>query len=401
MQDKPSLEDLFAPCTEESFFDDYWQKKPLLQDTGPADRFDGLIQRQDIDGLVATTSSAAEASFMLTKDGKPLSSERFLHADGFADLAAIYEAYGKGYTLILTALEKRWPSVAKLCRGLERSLVNHGVVLSRRVGANLYLTPAGTRGFDPHYDNHDVFVIQLDGAKDWKIYDSIDPFPIERMRAPIPREQLPELSIATSLTAGQALYLPRGVFHEAAAAAESSLHITLSLFPCTWVDLLARALPLDSNFRAALPRLPSGAGGVDGDGTALGELFADHARAFASAKDLGAVAESMMADFFDQVQPLPDGGFEQLDLVEQVALTSRIRQADGLVARLRTAQGRASLRFAGSGFDGPEALDPVFRFLLSHDTFLVSELPAPLSDPSRIQLTQQLVREGLLRVESP
>lgn len=38
------------------------------------------------------------------------------------------------------------------------------------VGANVYLTPAGSQGFAPHYDDIEAFVLQLEGRKHWKLY---------------------------------------------------------------------------------------------------------------------------------------------------------------------------------------------------------------------------------------
>lgn len=34
-----------------------------------------------------------------------------------------------------------------------------------------YLTPAGSQGFAPHYDDIDAFVLQLEGRKHWKVYN--------------------------------------------------------------------------------------------------------------------------------------------------------------------------------------------------------------------------------------
>ena len=34
-----------------------------------------------------------------------------------------------------------------------------------------YLTPPGTQGFAPHYDDIEAFVIQLEGKKHWKLYN--------------------------------------------------------------------------------------------------------------------------------------------------------------------------------------------------------------------------------------
>jgi lysine-specific demethylase/histidyl-hydroxylase NO66 len=38
------------------------------------------------------------------------------------------------------------------------------------VGSNVYLTPPGSQGFAPHYDDIEAFVIQLEGRKHWKLY---------------------------------------------------------------------------------------------------------------------------------------------------------------------------------------------------------------------------------------
>ena len=37
-------------------------------------------------------------------------------------------------------------------------------------GCNVYLTPADSQGFSPHYDDIDAFILQLEGKKRWKVY---------------------------------------------------------------------------------------------------------------------------------------------------------------------------------------------------------------------------------------
>ena len=38
------------------------------------------------------------------------------------------------------------------------------------VGCSAYLTPTSTQGFPPHYDDVEVFVLQLQGSKRWRLY---------------------------------------------------------------------------------------------------------------------------------------------------------------------------------------------------------------------------------------
>jgi lysine-specific demethylase/histidyl-hydroxylase NO66 len=53
--------------------------------------------------------------------------------------------------------------VWKLCATLQEFLGSF-------VGTNMYLTPQGTQGFAPHYDDVEVFIMQLEGKKRWRLY---------------------------------------------------------------------------------------------------------------------------------------------------------------------------------------------------------------------------------------
>ena len=79
------------------------------------------------------------------------------------------------------------------------------------------MTPAGTQGFAPHYDDIEAFVLQLEGKKRWRVYK------------PLTKEDtLPRFSstnykqsdltdppiIDVILEAGDFLYFPRGFIHQ-------------------------------------------------------------------------------------------------------------------------------------------------------------------------------------------
>ena len=46
--------------------------------------------------------------------------------------------------------------------------------------ANAYLTPAGAAGLAPHHDTHDVFVLQVAGAKHWTVRAPVVDTPLPR-----------------------------------------------------------------------------------------------------------------------------------------------------------------------------------------------------------------------------
>ena len=104
------------------------------------------------------------------------------------------------------------------------------------VGANAYLTPAASRGLAPHWDDVEVFVLQVEGAKSWKVWGweprAGGPGGERRRRgggegtgAPLassPSGDLDERSLGEPalevvLRPGDVLYLPRGTVHAAAA----------------------------------------------------------------------------------------------------------------------------------------------------------------------------------------
>lgn len=392
MDRRADLETLFAPVSAGRFLAEHWQRRPLLSPGDDPDRFAGLVRLDDVDFLVTTLSSLEGGWIMLSKDGVPRPNYTVRGPEQLADLAAVHAAYDDGYTIILTMLQRRWPAVGRLCRDLEGDLTQRGVLLARRVAANLYLTPPGSRGFDPHYDEHDVVVLQLEGEKLWRVHGSDQPRPIERQRQR--SAQLPALEFAATLRPGQALYIPRGCYHEAATSAVHSLHLTLSVPVCTWIDLITRMLPLHGELREALPLVENG--GSDG---AIQGSFEPLVRSFLERGDATQAAQELADEWLRGLDPLPDRGLRQRAALEALTMDSHVRRSAGAIGRIRRDGARVSLLFPGSGVRGPAELTSLFRFVLAHETFQVADLPGDVASEDKIEFARQLVREGFLRVD--
>ena len=164
------------------------------------------------------------------------------------DLPLLYERLREGATLILDAVNELGGPLQALCAGLASEF-------SASSQANLYACWGTSQGFDVHWDDHDVFVIQLEGAKRWMLYGSTRPSPLRRdldADHPRPTEPLEEMV----LEAGDMLYLPRGYWHAAVGTGGPTLHLTVGLTRKTGHDLLGwladQALAADI-VRADLP----------------------------------------------------------------------------------------------------------------------------------------------------
>jgi ribosomal protein L16 Arg81 hydroxylase len=132
-----------------------------------------------------------------------------------------------------------------------------GQELGHRFQTNLYLTPPNGKGFTPHWDNHDVFVLQVVGSKHWKIEKDRRalPHPLDTM-GDEGRELRGEL-LSFTLKQGDVIYIPRGYIHAAECGAEPSLHITLGVTGTFVEDLLVTAVKAavrkHDRLRATLP----------------------------------------------------------------------------------------------------------------------------------------------------
>src|SRR6185437_8941466 len=135
-----------------------------------------------------------------------------------------------GATLVLERMDAYLPGLAALCRAVE--LETDG-----SAWPNLYWTPPRARGFDAHRDDHDVFILQIHGTKQWTLYAMAPPLPDGEQEGDHPRPP-GKVSARCLLRPGDLLYIPRGLAHSAKSGARDSLHVTLGLRLPTWKALL-------------------------------------------------------------------------------------------------------------------------------------------------------------------
>jgi ribosomal protein L16 Arg81 hydroxylase len=118
------------------------------------------------------------------------------------------------------------------------------------------LTPGNAAGFTPHYDVHEVLVLQIAGKKLWRIFAPSLKLP-HRSQLFTPeafRGQAPVAEI--ELQAGDLLYLPRGYLHATTTSDTFSAHVTIGITVYTWVDLVKQVLQsaiASEGLREALP----------------------------------------------------------------------------------------------------------------------------------------------------
>lgn len=168
----------------------------------------------------------------------------------------------EGATLILDAANELDPELQALCAGLAAEFVC-------ACQANLYACWGGVQGFDVHWDDHDVFVVQVEGAKRWSLYGSTLTAPTRRLRQ-LDHERPEEPIEEIVLEPGDMLYLPRGYWHAAVGMGAPTLHLTIGLTRKSGGDLLHWLADQSSHHEVARADLP-----LEADDETLGHRVAE------------------------------------------------------------------------------------------------------------------------------
>jgi len=168
--------------------------------------------------------------------------------------AKVKALMGLGASLVANHVHRVCPEVGAVANMLEREF-------AARVAANVYCSFKGVQAFQTHFDLHDVFAVQAEGEKVWRVYESRADAPV----LPLPpgdeiekwlTESRGNLLFEVTMQPGDILYLPRGQYHDALTGSQASLHVTFGVSPATGLSLfklLESALAQEPGFRAYLP----------------------------------------------------------------------------------------------------------------------------------------------------
>jgi hypothetical protein len=313
--------------------------------------------------------------------------------DGHPALALekAFACYRDGSTIVLQLIHERWKPLMGLCRSLSKEV-------SAGFQVNAYLTPPNARGFGLHYDTHDVFVLQIQGAKHWRIFSSplILPLPSQKYQA----NQHNSLDIIEEfdLNSGGVVYIPRGFIHEADSCSSTSLHLTLGVLPITWAETILTAIESiierDSRFRESLPpgfaRIESISSGAEAQARELiNVLLADLS------------AKALLADAVERAallqSPELDGHLLDLEIASTANLSTSVRRRPGVQWRITRTDDEVRLNFFGKELRMPGRIEPLLLFIgQTTDPFTGASLPRGFAEEERLVLIRRLLREGFL-----
>ena len=355
---------------------------------------DGLLDLAEFEFLLSAVASPGWLSFVRDTVRPPTREQ--LTRDGTLDVAAIHRALADNQSLLLTKVHRLHPATGMLCRRIAADFRSAGVVLRKPIRANAYFTPPRSQGFAPHYDDHDVLVLQLHGEKLWRIHGEAVKWPRKPMVDALGADALNSNAQEVILRKGDVFYLPRGFVHEAIARDTSSLHLTFSVQAATWGDVFERLIDLEDRLGEPLP-IGFCAGGVPqvSDKASIGEIGASMIRWPGLNR---AMTDVFNSTFLEGDLP-PNGLLARAESEVEVGPDTWLTAAEGISANLELESDAAVLRLPGAALRAGKEAVPLFTNLCKGKTFRLRDLGSAVDAAALTDLAQELLRRGVLAVK--
>ncbi|HET7085473.1 MAG TPA: cupin domain-containing protein [Rhizomicrobium sp.] len=377
-----NLASLIAPVTTQEFLSRYWEKQPLIIHRKDSNYYGNLFTLNDYDDAITRDPSYVKVADAIAKKNVSYSP---LFVQG---LEQTLEDFRGGATLVLDQLQNKDPKLGLLCRTLAQEF-------SHRLQTNLYLTPPHGKGFTPHWDNHDVFILQVEGYKHWNIERERRVVPMEgEKQGDQGRELRGDLHTFT-LNRGDIAYIPQGFVHAAECGPEASLHITLGIHSVNWSDLLraliTASMKLNEDIRGMLPF-----GFMHAPQSDLVRSTAAILRRMSDEEFLNV----FMTNFRDECVK----GFK-MDISGQILeflrpapllITDVVGPRPGIVYQLQSGDDSIEVKFGSRSIVFLGIFQEALGFALKTPSFVIRTLPGNLAEVERIVLIERLIQEGLV-----
>ncbi|XP_063993365.1 ribosomal oxygenase 1 [Diachasmimorpha longicaudata] len=244
------------PLNVDAFFKNNWEKAPLHIKRNRPNYYKLLLSTAQIDEILRRYYILFTKNLDVTAY---VNGKRETHnPEGRALPSVVWDYYANGCSVRMLNPQTFIPKLHNLNATLQE-------FFDCFVGANFYLTPPGSQGFAPHYDDIEAFILQIEGKKRWRLYKprNTSEFLPRTSSKNFDPSEIGNPILDVVLHAGDLLYFPRGTIHQGETLNDShSLHVTLSVYQKNcWGDFLEKLMPEalktaiaeDSEFREGMP----------------------------------------------------------------------------------------------------------------------------------------------------
>jgi hypothetical protein len=307
------------------------------------------------------------------------------------------DRYQEGGTIIFNGIDEMDSQLAGMARSLD-------VIFRGRTSVNAFLTPPNSSGFLPHFDTHDVFILQTGGEKQWQLYEKQLELPLDHQIYLIDQETLGTPLSTHLLKKNDLLYIPRGLIHGAFTNDSYSLHLTIGIRPLLKVEYMKTMLDAiaeeDEEFRKSM---------LDDEKTQLPGLVRKIEEYINNAYFTKRTETILNTKNQSKTRPIPGHHISNIHKVKELKVDSLLKKAYPGKGFIEYHLDKIRLYFPGVGFSGNSEVQQGFieydsihygaiNFILAQESlFLVKDIPDIYSDETKLILIEKLVREGFLK----
>lgn len=250
-----NFQEILSPIKIDDFLSTYHEKKELIIKRKNSQYFDDILNIKQLSNYLSK-KDIAFPSLRVVKEGFELNKELYqINAPiGYdfvkvIDNDKVFTLFNDNSTIVIQAGQRYFPNLRDFCLELN-------TFFGSPVQANIYITPKSSQGFTAHWDTHDVFVLQITGSKIWRLYDSPHKLPTKNQKSNKLNFEGKEPIAEFEINAGDLLYIPRGLVHDAISTDTISTHITIGVLSYTWHNLFLEyfsQLENELDLRTAIP----------------------------------------------------------------------------------------------------------------------------------------------------
>ena len=236
---KPDIQGILEPFDKQIFFDQYLESRSLIIKRNNEQYFSDFLNLESIHKLVKEAVALNSPDMKLIRPGGKIN---FSEYRTYNRVQNIEISISIDYEKVLSFFEQKNAGISLQNKA---ALFIGGQSLSRAVSTELHcnsgfsitITPPSFPGFASRYEAHDIFILQLQGKKRWKIFESGFPFPLRMQKNnPVSADSLKVLYDA-ELDSGDTLYVPRGMVFEEGSSGEISAYFRLDIHLTTYTRL--------------------------------------------------------------------------------------------------------------------------------------------------------------------
>lgn len=242
-----TLAELVGPLSGSDFRNMFAARTPrhVPGDSARAERHAALLDWSTlVDGVRDGTFPARDMRIYRDRAELP---RLFLKDDPAERGALIERLLAANASIILNRVQAHVPAIARLCEAVAGETRDH-------VSAAAIATSGEGGALKLHWDEYDIIILQVDGAKKWQVYGNPVVNPVYGLTKKIAEPDVPP-ALEIVLQPGDWLFVPAGWAHRCDTAAARSLHLGIMFYPFTAVraiELMMRAMLADADDRAPM-----------------------------------------------------------------------------------------------------------------------------------------------------